>query len=64
MRRGKKPFSEPQAELSVYIPESLALEVRLRLNDPLRGKIKYGQLSALVEMLLREWLFNTARSNA
>lgn len=56
MKTGRKPHAIPRVGFKVYLPEDLALEVRLRLTDPLRDKVRYGSVSTLMERLVREWL--------
>jgi hypothetical protein len=40
----------------VTLPQGLADSVDIRLMDPLRGRIRYGARSGLVEELLTKWL--------
>lgn len=48
--------SEIQEVITARVPKSVADEVRERLQDPLRRKVRYGALSELIEELLRGWL--------
>jgi hypothetical protein len=47
--------------IHVIIPEDLDTAVRARLVDPLHGRIPKGELSTLIEMLLRRWLSEATR---
>lgn len=40
----------------ITLPGPLAARVDLRLLDPLRGRVKYGSRSGLIEKLLTIWL--------
>lgn len=43
-------------EISVYLPEGLALEVKTLLMDPKFGRVRYGAMKALLTRLLSEWV--------
>lgn len=45
-----------KVRVHVWLPEYLATELSILLADPMRGRVKYGELSALGESLFREWV--------
>jgi len=57
MTAGRKPHTDPPVEWAVNVPLSLATEVMLYLpRDVVKGKIKHGARSKLLQQLLRDWL--------
>lgn len=54
MARPRNP--EPSFPLHVKLPETLVMEVKTILLDPITGRTKYGAMNSLIERLLREWL--------
>jgi len=56
MKRGRRALTTPNIDWKIRIPQPLAAEVELILLDPLRGEVKYGERSQLIESLLRDWV--------
>lgn len=55
-RRGRPPLVIPTTEWKCRIPIDIAASVDLILYDPVRCTQAYGERSALVTKLLRDWL--------
>jgi hypothetical protein len=55
-KTGRKANAVPSVEWKLYLPEDLAAEVSLLLEDPLREKMRYGARGELMESLLRKWV--------
>lgn len=55
-RTGRPVHKIPRIRWDTYIRLDIASQVELLLADPMREKVKYGARSALIEMLLEEWL--------
>ena len=53
---GRKPFADQPVEWKISLPGSLAAKVELILLDPAALRAGYGKRSALICMLLREWI--------
>lgn len=51
-----RKLTDRRLEQKLYIHETILTEVRLHLFSPLRGGIRYGALSELVNRLLKDWL--------
>lgn len=45
-----------KVQRKVYLTESLSNKIDILLLDPVRGGVKYGNLSALLEALLTQWI--------
>ena len=43
-------------QINVKLPGSLVRKVRVMLLDPVRGKVKYGAMAALMTKLLGDWI--------
>lgn len=54
MPRPKRPDA-PQ-RIHITVPLSLLTRLELILHDPIRNKARYGERSALIETLIREWV--------
>lgn len=54
MSRHRRP--DAPMRLHVILPQSLFARFELLLHDPIRGKARYGERSAIIESLLREWV--------
>lgn len=52
----KLPSGIKKVRLHIWLPEDLATEINVLLADPLRGRAKYGKMSALGETLFRDWV--------
>ena len=55
-RRGRPPLVIPTTEWKCRIPVDVAAQVDLILYDPVRNVTAYGERSALVARLLKDWL--------
>lgn len=54
MKRGRKPLVIPRVEKKVYLDSDVEIQLNELLKDPMKGKVAYGALSDLINMLLRE----------
>jgi hypothetical protein len=55
-KRGRPPLVVPTVEWKCRVPIDIAAQVDLILYDPVRNITAYGERSALVGKLLKEWL--------
>lgn len=55
-KKGRKALTTPTVEWKCRIPVDIAAKIDLYHLDPVRGTLEYGARSALVTLLLREWL--------
>lgn len=55
-RRGRPPLVVPTVEWKCRVPVDVAASVDLILYDPVRNVTAYGERSALVGKLLKDWL--------
>lgn len=46
----------PKVRWELWLDPILSAEVRLLLTDPMRDKPRYGEISRLMEQLLRVWV--------
>lgn len=53
-RRGRKQAREPSYKTNIYINSENYAYLKLFHTDPLTGRFVYGDISALVNQLLRE----------
>lgn len=53
---GRRAFSTPRKRVNVYLDESLLTEFSLLHFDPIRGRSEYGELTAVLNTLLRGYL--------
>lgn len=56
MRVGRKSKLDKPIDWKISIPQSLVVEVEMRLLDPVTLKTRYGARSKLVVRLLQEWV--------
>lgn len=54
MPRHKRP--DAPVRLHITLPQSLLARLELILHDPIRNKARYGERSAIIEGLVREWI--------
>lgn len=54
--KGRRPKLDRPVHKRTHIPESVLNEVEILLADPLTGRPRHGAFSALVTMLLKQWL--------
>lgn len=54
-------LSEPKIPVTIYLPQSLYMQLELVTMDLSRGRGKYGVRSRLVESLIRQWLRSRAK---
>lgn len=47
---------EPSYNLHIQIPESIMLELEILLHNPLRERRRYGAVTQIVVVALREWI--------
>lgn len=55
-KRGRPPLVVPTVEWKCRVPVDVAASVDLILYDPVRKVTAYGERSALVGRLLKDWL--------
>lgn len=55
-KRGRKALETPRIRQSIFVSTDIYAEIKLLLEDPLRGKVRYGSWTELVDGLLREWV--------
>lgn len=48
--------SEKSYNLHIQIPESVMLELEILLHNPLRERRRYGVLTQIIIVALREWI--------
>lgn len=51
---------DPPETVTLNIPRSVILKIRVLLADPGSGKIRYGAMAKLVTVLLEQWLSKNA----
>lgn len=56
MKAGRKASAIPRVRFDIWLREDIAAMVKLLQTDPLRGKVKYGERSMLIESLLIKWI--------
>lgn len=54
MPRPRRP--DTSVRLHIVLPQSLFARLELILHDPIRNKARYGERSALIETLIRDWV--------
>lgn len=54
MSRPRRP--DAPVRLHITLPQSLFARLELILHDPIRNKARYGERSALIESLVRDWV--------
>jgi len=52
----RRPLADPPVEVSVSIPTTLLDKIDLLLFDPVRGRVRYGARSKLIQQLLKRWV--------
>jgi len=52
----KLPFAEKRKAITVMVPESLFIEVKLLLLDPKTSRVRYGAMSNLLTQMLAGWV--------
>lgn len=53
---GRRQHGDPRRRINLYIDEAVLAELQLYYFDPARGKPKYGKLSDLVNVALKQHL--------
>ena len=63
-RPGRRTLTKKPITIKANIPEDLYMKVRLLLLNPVKGKIKYGAMSSLIQKLLTTWVKSEIGSNS
>lgn len=53
---GRRSHNDPHRRINLYINESILTALQILYFDPARGKARYGAMSELVNLALKEHL--------